>query len=379
MNNNSLFIVFGHEGYNELGIVRSLGESGIHPIFVSVHSEEVPFASKSKYVSKAKYVNSIKEGYQYILENFVDYETKGFIIATTDKIVSYLDSHYDEIKDRFFFFNGGENNRLTKYMDKIEICKIADKHGLNVLKVWRVKKGLIPEDIEYPVITKSISPIIGGWKQDVFVCNSEADLEKAFSRIKSDIVVLQKYINKKNELALQGCCVDRGNEFFVSVSTNQKYLVSGRYTTYLDVNIYDNPSLESVLREIMKEIGFEGVFEIEFLIAEDETLYFLEVNFRNTAFNYASTSMGLNLQTIWAESMLTGKIEVDKKSVHRKKITAMAEPYVFADRVKSHEISMFKWIIDVVKCDCKFYMNARDMRPIIAKAFGVIKRKVKRN
>ena len=46
------YIVFsGREHYNSLGIVRTLGESGIEPIYVVVKGGPV-FVSKSKYINR---------------------------------------------------------------------------------------------------------------------------------------------------------------------------------------------------------------------------------------------------------------------------------------------------------------------------------------
>ena len=43
------------------------------------------------------------------------------------------------------------------------------------------------------------------------------------------------------------------------------------------------------LKEILKEIGYEGIFEIEFLVDENDQLWFCEINFRNSTWSYAST------------------------------------------------------------------------------------------
>ena len=89
-------------------------------------------------------------------------------------------------------------------MNKDTILKLAQKHGLNTLKTHYVERGVIPEDLEYPVITKSMSPVAGGWKSDVHICYDREELEKAYESIKSSKVLLQKYIDKKNEYTLEG-------------------------------------------------------------------------------------------------------------------------------------------------------------------------------
>ena len=57
----------------------------------------------------------------------------------------------------------------------------------------------------------------------------------------------------------------------------------------------------------MSEIGFEGVYSIEFLIDQNDNYWFCEINFRNSTWSYAATVAGMPLPILWAEAMLTGK------------------------------------------------------------------------
>ena len=61
------FIVLCGEHYNPLGIIRSLGEAGIKPIAI-VKKNEFQLTSKSKYIKKLHFVNSIEEGFNLLLE-----------------------------------------------------------------------------------------------------------------------------------------------------------------------------------------------------------------------------------------------------------------------------------------------------------------------
>ena len=87
----------------------------------------------------------------------------------------------------------------------------AEKHGIPFLKTWTVDKGEIPEDIQYPIITKAIISTLDNWKGDMIICHNENDLRNAYKVIRSPKVLLQKYIVKKNELCMEGIS---GNEYF---------------------------------------------------------------------------------------------------------------------------------------------------------------------
>lgn len=60
-------VVFCIEHYNPLGLVRSLGESGIYPDVIILQSSR-KLTSRSKYVKHCHYVESIEAGYDYLLK-----------------------------------------------------------------------------------------------------------------------------------------------------------------------------------------------------------------------------------------------------------------------------------------------------------------------
>ena len=138
---------------------------------------------------------------------------KPYIFTSDDITTSFLDHKYDLIKDKFIFYNAGYKDRITHYMGKDTILQLAEKHGIPVLKNVVVDKGEIPEGLEYPLITKAAISTIGAWKKDVFICNNQEELEEAYKHIRSSRVMLQKYIHKKNELALEAVSANKGTNF----------------------------------------------------------------------------------------------------------------------------------------------------------------------
>ena len=127
------FIVFAIDHFNSLGIIRSLGEKGINPIVV-LYGEKSKLVQKSKYISEYYRSNNIEECYEYIKDNYSQELYKPFIIATTDETASCLDLHYDELVDKFHFFNAGEQGRITKMMEKEYIAHLAQSCGLKIPK-----------------------------------------------------------------------------------------------------------------------------------------------------------------------------------------------------------------------------------------------------
>src|SRR5574344_278203 len=132
--NGHLCIVFALEHYNPLGQIRSFGEMGINPIYISV-KRRYEVATYSKYISKLHRVDSVEDGYELLMNEYCSYdaEHKPYIVFSDDKSVGYFDLHYDEWKNKFITYNAGSTGRINKFMDKYNIQQLAKKHSFNVL------------------------------------------------------------------------------------------------------------------------------------------------------------------------------------------------------------------------------------------------------
>ena len=113
---------------------------------------------------------------------------------------------------------------------------------------------------------------------------------------------------------------------------------------------------------MMKEIGFEGIFEIEFLIDRDGTFYFDEINFRNSPWSYPSAALGRCLPELWMESMIEKKITCTAPEVPEN-YTAMIEPVDYSKRVEGGMISKSQWLYDYKGTDVTFYYDKDDPEP----------------
>ena len=290
---------------------------------------------------------------------------KPFVLFSDDKSVSFFDLHYEEIKDKFIFFNAHNSGRICEFMNKKRILDLATEVGFEVLKTIVVENGTIPPDIEYPIITKGITPISGNWKKDVFICNNKDELNEAYKKIASSEVLLQKYIDKKNEYALQGFTINNGSEMLVATAMTWKYLIKGYYSPFHDVKMFDNSDIEKKLKSMFKKIGFEGVFEAEFIIDQDGTYYFSEINFRASAWNYTGSCAGMPLSFLWVKSMKNGYIDKnDFKSFSD--FTSLSEPIDFGLRVDTGKISLAEWLRDFKEAKCTYYYNKDDIEPFNA-------------
>lgn len=363
MLNKHLFIVLAIEHYNPLGIIRSLGEKNVRPVYIAIKGK-VGVASSSKYISVCHHVDTVEDGYRLLLEKYGNCNTKykPFVLCSDDKTMGYLDGHYEELKDKFIVFNAGGNNRINKYMDKAEILSLAGECGLKYADTVVCERGEIPSDITYPVITKSISPNVGGWKSDVFICRSQKELEQAYTKIKSPKVLVQKYIEKLNELEYYGYSINHGEDVKITIAADYLYLISGYYSPYMNVFEPPYPEIQEKIREMIKKAGFEGIFSVEFVVDKNKELYFLEINFRNATWSYSSTAAGANLPYLWAKGMNEGKITEDV-SVKFEPFRAMVEPVDYGKRVETGDIAFAEWLADFKDARVTYYYDKNDVEP----------------
>ena len=368
------FVVFSEEHYNPLGVIRSLGESGLKPVAIIVKGGPL-LTSKSKYLSAVHYVDNREQGLQILIKECGNRQEKTFVYACDDTTEEFLDNHYDELNNKFYFFNAGMKGGVSKYLNKETIGELAIKHGLNFLQASVVEKGTVPQKIQYPVITKAIDSTVGGWKNDMFICHNEQELTEAFEKIKSPIVMLQRYIVKKNEYCLEGFSCNHGRDVFIAIESTYNYKLPMSYSPYMTVNNFHNKNnVFPSLKNMFAEIGFEGIFEIEFLEAEDGKLYFGEINFRNSTWSYAATCAGMNLPVLWAKSMIKGKIPDNcNQKIEEPGFTAMVELTDFKERVIKRKYSIVKWLRDLKECKCKYYIGKNDFKPVVMMLLSRIK------
>lgn len=374
------YIIFGDENYNSLGVVRTLGENNINPVCIFIKSK-YKLASKSKYAKQRIFVENKEEGYQYIVSKYASEPSPVILIFTDDTITSYFDQRYNEINGKFIFYNAGSAGRVSKYMDKETIMVEAQKCGMNVAKTYKVTKGAVPAGLKYPIMTKAVDSIVPGWKDNAFICNTQEELEEAYTKMNCEEILLQEYIHKKNELCIDGFSVNKGKDIFLSIASNYKYILPDSFSTYMNIWKFNDEPLRKKINVLMEKIRFEGIFCIEFLIDEKNEMYFLEVNFRNSGWSYASTCAGYPLPIMWGESMVSKKIsaEYDEYPLIPEGFSAMVEISDLRIRLKRHMISLPQWYKEYREADCHYYKGKSDIRPLLSEVWSIFKRKVLRS
>ena len=340
-----------------------MGEEGIAPIVILCDEGKPHLVNKSKYLGKFHHVNSIDEGYRLLLSVYGNEDLKPFVYTCSDDLESFLDLHYDELISHFYFFNAGEQGRVTSMMEKKEMIRMAVECGIDIPKTEVVKVGVLPKTLRYPVLTKAVISTMANWKNNVHICQNEDELLEAYKTIKGEEIILQEYIVKKNELCLDGVSVNGGEEVYLPIQSEYIRFTPDAYGNYIYFQPYKEKELLPKIKAIFKMTGFSGVFSMEFLRDKDDHFYFLEINFRNSTWSYAHTHVGVNLPLIWAKSTLAGHLAVEDVKITKQTFTAMQEFTDFKDSVLGGAVTVKQWFKDFRTCDCPFYYNKNDNAP----------------
>ena len=375
---NHKCIVFGPDHYNPLGVIRSLGEKGVYPIVI-LWAEKPVLVNHSKYISELYVVKSIEEGFNILISKFNNELEKPFLFLTMDKIVSYIDSHYNEVKRYFITYNGGgEQGRLNWLMNKDNITNLGIEAGLEVPQKEVVDTGILPHNVKYPIITKVLDSTMGAWKGDVHICHNEAELVNAFTTIKAPKLIIQEYIKKKGEFCFEGFSINDGQDIFLPYVFDYIRYYDDSYGHFMTVTPVEESEFIGRIRDLFKLSRFNGIFEIEFMKGPEDENYFLEINLRASTWNYAPTVGGANLPYLWAKSTLLGRIPQEEFSIRKRPFTAMVEITDFFNNCKNGDVSLIQWIKEFKNSECTYTFNKKDNKPFYFVVWDIIKSKLKK-
>lgn len=347
------YIVFGRNIGNTLGQIRSFGEAGLNPILVWI-GDPSPVLRSCKYLSESYEFASINEAIDFILDKWGG-RIKHIISVDSDGLVAELNRQYRLLSKHFYFFNAGEDNRLNKYMKKEELCKLANKYGLLTPSSEIVNVGEYPRNITYPLLTKAADSFSATWKTCVKICHTKEDLTIFYNKINNDVqqLLIQNYIDKKNEFVLQGISINNGKDILIPIEGSYIRIKAGYYGTFLIFQgiTQRGATLIEPIRKMIEEIGYNGVFEVEFIIDKDDNYIFLEINFRHTLWNHAFSNMGLNFCKIWSDASINGFFSKINSVSNKQKHLLIHEFVDFLWYVKTGKINIFKWTYDFLRAN----------------------------
>ena len=151
-------------------------------------------------------------------------------------------------------------------------------------------------------------------KAKIARCDTPEQLAAALARYARDgeeEALVEDCVDVAEELSVIGVCMDGASHSPAFVRS----LVGGRGQRR-GVMLTGEVLPASMLGDIapacdrlVQATGFEGVFDIDLLVARDGSVYFAELNFRPGASTYALVAAGANLPGAFARFALTGSLD----------------------------------------------------------------------
>ena len=359
-------IVIGGNHHNTIGLIRSIGEKGLPVYLFLEHQESLATCNLrfSKYITKMYHLKDKEEILTLLKRDFWNECNRPVILCASDASVCLLDAHYDELKDKFLFFNAGKQGRINFYMNKLNTFPLAEKCGFNTIKTWHVNKAdNIPNDIVYPCFSKASNSSIDG-KHGIGISNSEDELRE---KIKcANELLVQEYIEKEYEIDINGFSYNHGEDVVINAVCRKIRDYSERQSQYEvleNVSQYPNVNYPAI-KSLVKAIEYEGLFSIE-LMFKNGIYYFLEINLRSDAMNYHYTSGGYNYPFLWYLYGTEGKL--DKSQVNLPKLNKPLYIMQWSDfsDVIHRRISFFEWLRDLSRTRAFFVLNFKDPQPFM--------------
>lgn len=357
MNFINKIIIIGANHHNTYSMVRCYGEAGF-TVTVYIYGDDSSFISYSRYVEAIKYYATSHDAVVSIIADYEITSHKPLVIACSDEISSLMDQHYDNLDGKCYFFNAGEEGRITQYMDKQKQLKLAAECGFSVPSSLDISpNAIIHNSISYPCIIKPTASIFGG--KNISICYTADELRDSLKTYPSHYnVLVQELIQRDYEIVILGLSYA---DKIIIPGYVRKYRDYKGGTTYSAVNpIYELPhNLIVACEKLITEIQYNGLWGIE-CIKSSDNYYFLELNLRNDATTYSMKVAGANLPLLYLQLIDTSYDKNYKLNV--RKINSIVEFNDF-NFVLRGKVSIFKWLSQYREAECKYFYSSIDPMP----------------
>ena len=271
---------------HQMGIrcVAVYSEADANAMHVAMADEAVcvgPAASKDSYlkmdtilqVAKDTGAQAIHPGYGFLSEN------ASFVQKCQDAGVVFIGPPADAIKAM------GSKSAAKRIMEEAKVPLVPGYHGEDQDPALLKKHS---DEMGYPVLLKATAG--GGgkgmrvvWAADEFTGALDAAKREAMNGFADDTMLVEKYLTKPRHVEIQVFCDQHGNSVYLA---ERDCSVQRRHQKVVEEA--PAPGMSPELRKAMGEaavraaeaIGYVGAGTVEFLLDEDGSFYFMEMNTR---------------------------------------------------------------------------------------------------
>lgn len=361
-------LVVGGNHQNPLGVIEAFGQKGILSDVIIMGNYKKSFVLKSKYIARSWICHTDEDVISTILSNFTDTKKKAVAIACCDDAACLL-NEYSEVLERFLYLPGTKpQGSLKRWQDKEYMTETAAKIGMTIPKTWVVKDKVIPSDMEYPCITKSLTSVKLG-KSEFALCQNEKELKDFLeNKAYSGAIQIQKFIDKEFEFQFLGCSLNGGGEIIIPGDT---YIEPGNgfnnltFLQYKKGKVVESPTTLQKCMDFIKQTGYSGLFSVEYMQGTDGKDYFLEMNFRNDGNGAVVTAAGTNLPYIWYLYNTGGDYQAEIEASTVKETYSVPEDSYLSSMLRG-ELSFKEWRRNMKKVSSYITYFPGDTKPFWA-------------
>lgn len=348
---NRRIIVLGTDHYNAIGLVQSLGRSGLSNI-TAVIVGHARLISKSVYLSSLYQVESFQSAIELIVNSFQDTVSPAVIIPSGDAAALCLEMSQERLK--YFLFQHTEKDvPLSKLMDKQIQSEYAQESGLSVPVSIEVSSIDDPRlcDAIFPSIIKP-SRSCDGDKKDITIVNDYKALTEAVPNLlsRSPRLIIQQFIdNKEKELNILGCRFSDGRCCIpMGIEKKRVHPVGTGSVAVCEVFPFtgDHEEIINCLTRFLGRVGYIGLFSVELMIEKfTNKAFFIELNLRNDALNPFVDKSGVCLPFLHYLDLIGEPVIIPSPKVRRRKM--VCEPVHFS-ALYHKGVSIISWVRDIL-------------------------------
>jgi len=310
---NRTVLVMARHDSTGLGVIRSLGKAGyeVHLLGSAYKKGALRVAASSMYVKE--YIEVVQPSAADLQDGLLVSALTQYasshsallpvVLFPTDDFSLYVIDRNREILSGSFLLPSAstEGGSLLELMDKQVQGRLASTAGLQVPREWGIGFGdgsPLPTDLVYPCFCKH-SLSLRGQKRDMGICRNAAELQAHLSRMAarygSGKLLVQEYLDIRQEYDLSGVCADDqvilpGLIRKERISLHEQGVtLSG---TLLPLEVLGDSA--DPLRTFLRSLHYRGMFDLELNVTENG-IYFGEINLRSGGPSYAYRLCGIDL------------------------------------------------------------------------------------
>ncbi|MEA2268639.1 MAG: D-aspartate ligase [Solirubrobacteraceae bacterium] len=298
-------IVVGGD-YQGLGIVRSLGRHGVP---VCVVDDELSIGRFSRFTTRAVRAGGLRDGERCVatlLELGRRFGLDGWVLfPTREETVVALARHGDELRERFRVPTPPWET-IRWAWDKRGTQAVAERLGVPTARTWTLRGGddlgAVPADARYPLVIKPAikEHFIYATGDKAWRADTPAELaqraRQAAEIVGPGEVLVQELIPGDGRMRFAYCTFFKDGEPVAGLTVRRQRQHPpqfGRASTL--VESVDLPELEEPSTRFLREIGYYGLAELEYMFdARDRTYKLLDVNARTWGYHSIGPAAGID-------------------------------------------------------------------------------------